>query len=162
MNYPVIKLLKERLNKDLDVFEYGSGYSTLFYAKLVRSVISIEYDQDWLELMQPKVPENVLLVAKEKDVDGTYCRSIAEYNQDFDVVIVDGRDRVNCVKQAMTKLSKAGVVVLDDSSRERYQEALEYAEDQGFRLLSIEGLKPTDFGTDQTTFIYRKDNCLRL
>lgn len=32
MNYSVIQFLDERLNKDLSLFEYGSGNSTMFYA----------------------------------------------------------------------------------------------------------------------------------
>ena len=31
MNYAVINFLDERLNKELKLFEYGSGYSTLYF-----------------------------------------------------------------------------------------------------------------------------------
>ncbi len=41
MNYPVIDLLRERLTKDLHLFEFGSGFSTTFYAQLVGHVTSI-------------------------------------------------------------------------------------------------------------------------
>lgn len=162
MNYPVINILKERLNGDLSLFEFGSGYSTLFYAKLVRNVISVEHDRIWLNRMEAKVPDNVSLLYKEKDIDGMYCRTINEFNQEFDVVIVDGRDRVNCVKQAIRKLSKIGVIILDDSARMRYLEAIDHAKKKGFRALSIEGLKPISFGIDRTTILYREDNCLNI
>jgi len=162
MNYPVINILKERLNGDLSLFEFGSGYSTLFYAKLVRNVISVEHDRMWLNRMEDKVPDNVSLLYKEKDIDGMYCRTITEFNQEFDVVIVDGRDRVNCVKQAIGKLSKIGVIILDDSARMRYLEAIDHAKKKGFRALSIEGLKPTSFGIDRTTILYRGNNCLNI
>ncbi len=98
MNYPVINILKERLNKNLSLFEFGSGYSTLFYEKLVRDVTSVEYDRDWFYLIKEKTSENVSLLHREKDIDGIYCRAIGEFDKKFDVVIVDGRDRVNCVK----------------------------------------------------------------
>lgn len=162
MNYSVIHLLRERLHKDLSLFEYGSGYSTLFYARLVRDVISIEYDRDWFDLIEKRAPGNVSFVYKEKDIDGGYCRAIGEFEKTFDVVIVDGRDRVNCVKQAIKELSEIGVIILDDSSRERYSEAVDYAENRGFRALSIEGLKPTGYGTDRTTILYRDNNCLNI
>ena len=34
MNYPVIKFLRDRLKSDFHLFEFGSGYSTSFYAGL--------------------------------------------------------------------------------------------------------------------------------
>jgi len=36
MNYSVVAFLKERLNQKMSVFEYGCGYSTLFYSRLVK------------------------------------------------------------------------------------------------------------------------------
>jgi hypothetical protein len=162
LNYAVINFLKERLNGDLSLFEFGSGYSTLFYAKLVRNVISVESDKDWFNLIKDKIPDNASLLYKEKDIDGIYCRSITEFNQEFDVVIVDGRDRVNCTKQAIGKLSKAGVIILDDSDRARYCEALEHAKKNKFRILGIEGLKPTGYGYHKTSILYRDDNCLNI
>ena len=42
MNYNIISFLEQRLSKDLSLFEYGSGNSTLFFADLVGSVVSVE------------------------------------------------------------------------------------------------------------------------
>lgn len=162
MNYQTINFLKERLHKDLNIFEYGSGYSTLFYARLANSVISIEYDKKWLKLMESKVPDNVTLIYKEKDIDNKYCRAINEFNQDFDIVIVDGRDRVNCVKQSIKKLSDKGAIILDDSSRDRYRQAIDLVENSGFRTLTFEGLKPKGSDIYKTTIIYRDGNCLGI
>ena len=162
MNYPAINILKERLKGDLSLFEFGSGYSTLFYSKLVQTVISVEHDRVWFNHMESKIPDNVSLIYKEKDIDGNYCRSITEFNQEFDVVIVDGRDRVNCVKQAIGKVSKIGVIILDDSGRERYLEVIDQAKKKEFHALSIEGLKPSASGIHRTTILYREDNCLNI
>ncbi len=162
MNYPVINILKERLNKNLSLFEFGSGYSTLFYEKLVRDVTSVEYDRDWFDLIKEKTSENVSLLHREKDIDGIYCRAIGEFDKKFDVVIVDGSDRVNCVKQGIERLSEIGVIILDDSSRERYSEAIDYAKNKGFRVLNIEGLKPSGYRVDRTTILYRDNNCLNI
>ena len=51
------------------------------------------------------------------------CRELVKRYED--VIAVDGRDRVNCVKHAMPKLKPGGVLVLDDSHRPRYREAFE-------------------------------------
>lgn len=160
MNFPIVKLLEERLKSDFILFEFGSGYSTYFYANKVKSVISVEYDEKWFQIFKADRPANVELIFKEKDIDGNYCRVINTTGKQFDVVIVDGRDRVNCVKQAILALSSRGVILLDDSQRDKYQEGIEFALEKGFRKLDFEGLKATGSAIDRTTILYRDGNCL--
>lgn len=162
MNYAVIRILEARLTKDLDLFEYGSGYSTGFYAGLVNSVVSLEYDQEWMKIVEKMVPANASLIYMPKDVDGAYCRAIQSTGKKYDVVIVDGRDRVNCVKQSLEYLTERGVLILDDSGRSYYAEGIEFAIARGFRALPIEGIKATGNSIDQTTILYRSGNCLNL
>ena len=162
MNYSVIKLLDDRLKPDFTLFEFGSGYSTRFYAKKVGTVVSLEYDEQWFRIVKADMPQNVRLVFKNKDVDGEYCRVIHSAGIAFDVVVVDGRDRVNCVKQAVSALSPRGVILLDDSQQEKYREASEFATARGFRTLDLEGLKATGKGLDRTTLFYRDGNCLGI
>jgi hypothetical protein len=162
MNYPVIQLLEEKLTPDLHLFEFGSGHSTLFYAGKVSEVFSVEYDKSWLDIVQAQAPKNVTLVFKDKDVDGEYCRVIGSTGRQFDVIVVDGRDRVNCVKQGLAALSARGVMLLDDSERERYREAIEFVIARGFKVLNLEGLKATGEQMDRTTLIYREGNCFGL
>lgn len=162
MNYSVIGFLEDRLRKDFQLFEYGSGYSTSFYARLVQKVTSIEYDKEWLEVVRKTAPDNVTLIFTEADVDGQYCRVINTTAQKYDVVIVDGRDRVNCIKQSIEALTPRGVILLDDSFREHYLEGIDYAREKGFRALDFEGLKPTFYEAGKTTLLYRRDNCFNV
>ncbi len=162
MNYSAVKLLEERLNNNLSLFEFGSGYSTCFYASKVRNVISVEYDRNWYQFMESTLPANASLIFKDKDVDGGYCRTISSMTTNYDVVIVDGRDRVNCIKQSISALSSEGVILLDDSKRERYQEGVCFLIDRGFKALNLEGLKATGLGVDRTTVFYREGNCFGI
>lgn len=162
MNYPTITLLKERLNSKLQLFEFGSGYSTFFYSELVKDVISVEYDRKWYDMINSSLPDNVKLLFQSNDIDGEYCRVIGTTNKLYDVVIIDGRDRVNCLKQSISALSPSGVILLDDSHRDKYKEGYNYAKERGFRALNIEGLKPTGSSTERTTFFYRDNNCLGI
>lgn len=162
MNYSVIKFLGDRLRKDFNLFEFGSGYSTLFYARLVQSVTSVEYDEEWFEIVKKIAPENVKLIFKEKDINGEYCRVINSTGQKYDVVIVDGRDRVNCIKQSIEALTVRGVILFDDSQREFSLEGINYAKEKGFHALDFEGLKPTGNEIDRTTILYCRDNCFDI
>lgn len=162
MNYHVIEFLKDRLKSDLNLFEFGSGYSTTFYARLVQTVTSVEYEKSWLQLVKETAPNNVKLIYKEKDIDGGYCRAIIATGQLYDVVVIDGRDRVNCIKQSIKTLSERGVVLLDDSQRDRYQECIAYAKANGFRAIDFEGFRAPKSGIDRTTIFYRNANCLKI
>jgi len=162
MNYSVIKFLKDRLSKDLNLFEFGSGNSTKFYSRLVRSVVSVEHNKSWFKLVEETLSENAELIFKDKDIDGDYCRAMNSTGQQYDVVIVDGRDRVNCVKQSIKVLTDRGVILLDDCHRERYQEGIEFARDNGFRTIVFENLKPKGTEIDKTMIFYRDGNCLGI
>ena len=162
MNYNVIHFLENRLNNNQTMFEFGSGYSTLFYASHVKSVTSVEYDSQWLERIQAMVPNNVTLIFQDKDVDGDYCRTIHNNGDKFDIIIVDGRDRVNCVKQAHKAVSDNGVIILDDSQRDYYRPAFDFMTDKGFRHIDFEGLKPRGIRNDRTTIFYRDNNCMNI
>jgi hypothetical protein len=162
MNYNVIQFLQKRLRKHFNLFEYGSGYSTHFYAALVEKVVSIEYDEAWIAKIAKDLPSNCKLLYQPKDVDGLYCRMIQNTPDLYDVIIIDGRDRVNCLLQSLNKLTPAGVILLDDSQRDFYRPGLDAAVQHGFRELEFEGLKPTGNSLDRTTVLYRNDNCLGI
>ena len=162
MNYPIISLLEDRLKDDINLFEYGSGYSTNFYAAKVKSVTSVEYDQAWFDIIKPNVPENVEIIFQKNDTDAYYCETISSTGRRYDVVIIDGRDRVNCLKKSISCLSPKGVIIFDDSHRDRYQEGFTYAKENGFKNLNIEGLKATGAEVERSTIFYREDNCLDI
>ena len=162
MNYPVIAFLSARLTSEMSVFEYGSGYSTLFFARRVGSVTSVEHDVIWQGHLASQLPDNARVIHRELDSDGQYCRAIAATNDRYDVVVVDGRDRVNCVKQSLRRLSPSGVLILDDSRRVRYVEAHDHVRELGYRAIGFQGLKPGDKVLDETTVFYRDGNCFNI
>lgn len=163
MNFSIISFLEERLNKNHSLFEYGSGFSTSFYSKLVNSVTSVEHDKEWFDVVNKKLPPNAELLFIQEDVDGNYCRSILKLNRKFDVIIVDGKDRVNCLKQSLDAVSNNGVILLDDSFRNEYRDGVEILAQSGYRSLNFEGLKPAGNGsTDYSTLFYKSDNCFGI
>lgn len=162
LNYSLIHLLEERLTEDLRVFEYGAGYSTFWFAQRVKEVVALEYDRRWeqqvRELLQGK--NNVEL--RFEEVGPGYIQAAAQDPEGYDLILVDGRERVACVEKALEALRPGGVILLDDTEREAYQAAFGIAEKAGYRPLTISGLKPFSFGREQSTLFYREGNCLGL
>jgi hypothetical protein len=80
----------------------------------------------------------------------------------YDLIVVDGRDRVNCVDQAIGALSPAGCVVLDDSERSEYAAALDRLAQTGFKHLDFWGVAPGLSYRKCTSLFYREGNCLNI
>jgi hypothetical protein len=162
MNYPVIAFLEDRLTPDLNVFEYGSGNSTRFFASRVRSVVSVECDPAWYETVAKGKPENVELILCHPYERRAYLNVIAEQGRKFDVIVVDAEDRELCLEQAPRWATQRGVIILDDAARPAYASAIEKVLDAGFKKLDFDGLKPGGIRAYRTTVFYRADNVLGL
>ena len=146
-----IKAFEKILNKNMVGFEYGSGFSTMFFSKHLKHLTSVEHNQEWFNIVKTKLKEqginnvdyhfipsskteNKLDYAFYKDYqltskDFTIRNEYHDYfsfvttfkNEHFDFIIVDGRARVECCLNAIPKLKSGGLFVLDNSDRDRYK-----------------------------------------
>ena len=162
VTYAFIDFIKERLHQNLTVFEYGSGNSTLFYAKRVKKVVSVEHDEAWYKKIVNEKAANAEMIFTKLVPNGEYSQKAKLLNEKFDVIIVDGRDRVNCCKYCVDALTEKGVLVLDDSERENYDEARVFLKSKGFKELSFSGISPGLFYNKATSVFYKTDNCLQI
>ncbi len=162
MNYHVIQFLEDRLTKNLSLFEFGSGSSTIFYASLVKDVTSVETDEKWYAHVKNRMPSNVKLIFFDLDGGQCYCELAEQESKRFDVIVIDALDRVDCMTRAPGALTDKGVIILDDSNAEAHGEAIEFLLSQGFRLLDFEGLKPSSIRAYRTTVFYRPENCFGI
>ena len=162
MNYPLISFLDERLNKSIVMFEFGSGFSTIYFASKVKEITSIEYDLEWYKKMRESCPKNAKTEYTPVDKSGSYSKSVKKSHIRYDIIVVDGRDRVDCFKEGITQLTDRGVIILDDSQRIDYSESFEHSKRLGFRHINFEGLKPTGFEVERTTIFYKDGNCLGI
>jgi len=162
VTYSFIDFIKPRLTKDLSIFEYGSGNSTLFYAKNTRRVVSVEHDEAWFREIVNKKADNAEMIFCKLDKGGAYSQKAASLDEKFDIIIVDGRDRVNCCKHSINGLTESGVIVLDDSERENYNDARAFLKKQGFKELSFSGISPGLFYEKATSVFYKANNCLDI
>jgi len=107
------------------VFEYGAGASTAWLAQRARHVISVEHNPEWLGVLQPMLGGfgNVELWHRALESEA-YPGAIAEAGGSFDMIVIDGRRRVECLGRALPHLAPDGIVLFDDSGRERYREGI--------------------------------------
>lgn len=160
--YPAYEFIKRRINKEMSVFEYGCGASTLWWASEVKLVVSCEHDKQWYENIHSKIPENVNLIYAELEYGGDYSKKISEYERNFDVLVIDGRDRVNCALNSLQALKLEGVIIWDNSDREEYREGYDFLRINGFKKLEFVGLTPIVSFKTETGIFYRPNNCLGI
>ena len=158
------------LTNNMVGLEYGSGRSTIYFAKKLKQLVSIEHNPEWFKKVSNQLKSNRIqnvdyfLAIKEKfslnpdDIDiymnehdeyesknnfKNYYSKVNEYPDSFfDFVMIDGRARVHCGLNAMTKLKKGGIFVLDNSERQRYN-PLHKALDSWPRINTTNGLTNT-------------------
>jgi hypothetical protein len=160
ITYPAIEFINSRLSSGMKVFEFGCGYSTLWWAKRVQEVRSVEHDSHWYEAMRKRVPENVGLVLRDEGAG--YVTAPSEWHGYFDIAVVDGRDRVNCLVNCLPALKETGVIILDDSERGEYAEGIEFLKRRGFRQINFVGFAPIVNYKKETSVLYRNGNCLDI
>ena len=106
------------------IFEFGSGASTVWLARRGAEVISAEPLSDWAEALKPRLAEFTntrLMVQPMKKGGGPFASSIIAAGGAFDLIVIDGRERVTCLKMAVRQLAPGGMILFDDSFRRRYR-----------------------------------------
>lgn len=160
--YSAVHFLKSTVTKRMRVFEYGSGNSTFWWSRLVLSVVSCEHNKSWYDRIKGIVPSNVEYLYVELNSSHDYAKSILNYKCEFDIVVIDGRDRVSCAKNCLTTLRQDGVIIWDNSDRAIYQDGYSFLLKNGFKQLEFCGLGPVNLHDSCTSVFYRSDNCLGL
>lgn len=116
--------LLQRKNK-IDVLEWGTGKGTKYFTEFLSGIgidytwTGMEHDERWYEQVKQWCGKNkrVRLVLADKDSE-EYLKPKGK----FDLIYVDGRNRVKCLQHAKTILKPGGVVLLHDAQRTRYTE----------------------------------------
>jgi hypothetical protein len=160
--YPFIHFMTPRLKKNFNVFEYGCGNSTMWYASQVQTVTAVEHHKGWFDKIQSKMPANATVIFQELVYGGDYCKAVLNSNIKYHIVVVDGRDRNNCLLNAMNSLTDDGVVIFDNSDLKQYQVGITTAMEKGFKKIDFYGMLPIVAHQSATTIFYKSNNCLGI
>jgi len=130
-SYAAIDFLEDHLDPTMKVFEYGSGGSTLFFARRVASVVSVEDNPEWYNRVKERLAAEKISNAELrlfpfdfKEPAGfdssDYLRSLA--GERPQVIVVDGSEewtqvRPICFQLAENVIRAGGIIVVDDSWR---------------------------------------------
>lgn len=141
------------LLKPTDVgFEFGSGRSTVWFARHIKFLHSMESSADWYqkvtqwlarEGLAERVNYQLALEPREDDLmpdDHPYVQGIAAMQEDsLDFAFIDGIMRLTSLRWAMKKLKPGGILILDNANTylsNRYEE--------GYTTVHCRSDKPRD------------------
>jgi hypothetical protein len=134
--------------RNASVFEYGSGASTFWMSSRVKEIVSVESDEGWyahlmsygnrLDNVELKfIPGECIGGGSVGDHEfrsdkkgfkafqyKNYVESIKATNQKYDLIVIDGRCRTKCLDVAVGYLKEQGMIVFDDTLRQRYRDGI--------------------------------------
>jgi hypothetical protein len=165
--YFTIEWLNEHLQPHMRVFEWGCGGSTVYFAKRVEQVVSIENDPVWheriLEALQERDLPNVdLRLVPIQDDPGShdspfffhdYIHAIDDFEDHyFDLIAIDGWEKNPCTEQAIPKIRSGGVILVDIFAKSTWDEILPLFDPSEWKMVSFKGpigytMQPFSFTT---------------
>lgn len=130
-SFRAVRALEPRLHKGMDAFEFGSGGSSIYLASRVRSLISVEDEESWVEQVREAAAARDLrgltVLFHPYNFWNTRDFASSDYllsleNRRYDLIVVDGKEwsdqvRDQCFWKAEDHIKPGGLIVLDDAWR---------------------------------------------
>jgi hypothetical protein len=122
-----VRFLKNNLSNDWIGLEWGSGRSSAWFAERLEFLVSIEHNKEWHEKISRSLPANAecrYISLNHPESESThpdynplpdYVKVVHEFDR-LNFVVVDGHYRQACVKAAMPKLSRGGLLLVDNTN----------------------------------------------
>jgi hypothetical protein len=158
ISYDARCMLARILPCDSDVLEFGSGNSTLWYARQFRTVFSVEDHEHWYACVQ------LMLSRRRLSNVHHYLHNAESYawfgeaaTRQFDLVMIDGSIRSACVMTALVRIKADAIIYLDNSdkhprsgdTRLAEEALLAAAYERGGCVRYFTDFAPTDFFVNQ-------------
>ena len=154
--YPAIEYLKGLDFSDASILEFGSGASSIWWANRAKSVLAIEHNREWYEIIKKKsTPQLEIQLAEKMD---EYLA--AGMGNKFDVVVIDGIYRHDCANAIAQILNQDGIVILDNSDWHPDTAKL-LRDNYDFLQVDFHGFGPiNDYTWTTSIFLSRSFRCI--
>lgn len=152
--YPAIEYLSQLDFGNRTVLEFGSGQSTLWWARRAAEVFAVEHDDNWVRRLESSSATNVVcLFAKREDITtGAKYLAVLPPGRKFDVIALDGLHYHDCASAAKDLLAPGGLVLLDNS--DFYPATCALLRDQGLLQVDMAGFKPCHLDAQVTSLFF--------
>lgn len=141
--------IEPSLGDKTSAFEWGIGGSTVWLHTRVGSLCTVEHDPRWIRALR-EAHKSKSYNIRYVSLGGSYPIQISHPK---DLIIIDGRMRVECFRNSWKHLKEGGWLIVDNTDRERYGEIFKMVPKtwDRWRIYS-----PGDGGPTETTFFRRQ------
>ena len=113
--YPAIEYLNHLDFSEMNVFEFGSGNSTIWWAGKAKKVTSVEDNEKWYNQIQSLdtfASDKIRYLLETNK--SNYINSLSEAN---DIVVIDGKYRPECTDRLLNtyNIEKLTMLIFDNS-----------------------------------------------
>ncbi len=145
-----IAFIEGVLSPSFTAFEWGAGRSTLWFARRIRRVISVEGRREWHDEVQQQIRKEELtdkvdlrlaevtteFAFKPEEVE-RYAGAIDPVpDHSLDLVVVDGHFRAACLERCLGKIREGGFLVIDNADVPDLEPYRRFLERMEFRLFT--------------------------
>lgn len=159
LGFRAINHLGKLIKPNWSVLEFGSGMSTIWFARRCGLLVSVETDRSWYDsvrtILSQKNFHNVDYRLSEKSEH----EAVSDYQDaTFDLVLVDGYERDRVMKTAISKVKHGGYIYLDNSDvpyreHQTAKALLVAAAGAEAEIRTFNDLYPTQFGVNEGTLV---------
>jgi hypothetical protein len=148
LTFPLTAFLDTKSFASRTVLEFGSGQSSLWWSRRADRVLALETDPDWTRRVRAEAPANLVVadVALEHPDQQSFVDEVDRVTDGsrYDVVVVDGGDRVKALHAASRFVTDDGIIITDDLDLFRtdpdWVGALDALRAEGFGSIDFYGL----------------------
>lgn len=149
--YPALEYLRHLDLTETNVFEYGSGNSTCWWALRVKAITSVEDDAEWFERVKTtifKTDQNNVQYFFETEK----YRYVNRLSKNTDIVVIDGNFRQECAQHILNDKNHFGAAMLVFDNSDWYPVTIKkLRESLGWLEVDFHGFGPINAYTWTTT-----------
>ena len=152
--YPCYEWLDSIDWTDSKVYEFGTGYSTIWWQNKKADYYGVEDNKEWYDRIKKSGFKNKV---KYEPDHKKYIKTIYDYDFKFDVIVIDGQVRFDCIKPALEKIKDNGMIIYDNS--DWHKSSKEELDKTDLIPIHFHGFKPLHVDSETTScYIGRKFN----
>lgn len=160
--YPALRFLEQVDFSGKSILEFGSGNSTLWWAARADRVTALENDAAWYGHLGAQLQPNASVHLVDFEVNArsvSLCKQLGPYN----VIVIDGLDRLGFSRVCQEWLSEDGVIIVDNSegywseANDRSHPIIDHFQGLGFQRVDFLGYC-ADGSQRASTSIFFRDN----
>ncbi|MBA7648114.1 hypothetical protein ES703_55894 [subsurface metagenome] len=147
-----LNFLESVIKKSDRILEFGSGGSTIWFAKNAGSVVSFEHNPDWYKAVKNRFEELNLNNVDLRFEPNYAWEDYPGTDGMFDFILVDSvaqatvgksfESRTLCVKTSYSFLKPGGWLLLDDSTKDVCKKAVKFMGKLGWGAKAIDDRGP--------------------